>query len=220
MLARMCLVMVMASATVSMPHVGVTVTADPWNGTTNPGVVNMSGTTAGSGSPVTVNGVIYGWSGGTPAAGVFGCTTRANCTGTGALTPYAQNAAGAAGIGLTGSAANFFAAEPGGNVTASFTPPIDSYSLLWGSIDKSNSLIIELYSDSTLVGTTTITGGDVGAAAGFTAAQYRIYAAVVTISSTAPFNKIVFVAHGSPAFEFVPIRETVPLALLGKRRPA
>jgi hypothetical protein len=175
----------------------------------------MAGTFPGEASPVTVNGVTYSWATGNhPATGIYGHFPM----GAGVRSPYSQ-ASSLSSLHLgAANAGNYFAAEPTGAadpIRAFFPSPVYSYTLLWGSVDKYDEITVDLINGAAAVGSLNVTGNIIGADAGFTSHMYGLDSAVVTITSTLPFNELVFEdVSTSPAFEFVPIPEPASMAVL------
>ena len=123
-----------------------------------------------------------------------------------------------AGTGLGSTLSNYLTAEPSDNVTLTFSGAQSAFNLLWGTVDTFNSLNLELFDGTTLIGTDTVTGSAVAAAAGIPADGTT--GAFVTVSdpTLGVFTSVVATST-TQAFEFVPGAAAVPepasLALLG-----
>ena len=120
-------------------------------------------------------------------------------------TPYA-------GTNLPGG--NYLAAEPNGSVTVAYSTPQPVVNPLWGSLDAYNGLNLEFLSGTTVVGSVTLTGSEIAAAAGGTGSAY---VSVTPGGSLSSFTTLI-ATSSTAAFEFniasTPIPEPATLALV------
>lgn len=93
--------------------------------------------------------------------------------------------------------ANYFAAEPGGDVTYQFTAPQLYFGLLWGSVDKYNAL--SFYNGDALV--QKFTGSQITTNPTGSQAADGSFFATFNVTNSAQFTRVV-VSSTSPAFEF------------------
>ena len=205
-------------ASAATAHAAPVITAsDATGATSSPFALTDLGTstTAGFQSAATFtapDGTVISFSPDTaqPQAGVYaGSVTNTSAS------PFA-------GTSLGSTLSNYLTAEPSDNVTLTFSTAQSAFSLLWGSVDTFNSLNLELFNGATLVGTDTVTGSDVAAAAGISANGTT--GAFVTVSDPTfgAFTSVV-ATSSTQAFEFVPgaaatstsVPEPASLALLG-----
>lgn len=140
---------------------------------------------------------------GTPQAGLYD-----GSVGGVAATPF---------TGTNIAPTNYLAAEPNDPVTISFSTPISSFNLLWGSVDTFNSLTFSFFNGTTTTNAFTITGNDIGQAVGGGFQIIGGLPAFVALSNVPSFNRVV-ATSSSAAFEFSPgvqVPEPASLALLG-----
>jgi hypothetical protein len=109
---------------------------------------------------------------------------------------------------------DYLVAQAGDPATISFAGLQTKFGLLWGTVDTYNEL--DFYNDSvsSSVPVYTISGGGLPLPGNFT---YGTDAAYVTISGIGPFDRVVAVDYGQPAFEFAidPVPEPRGISLLG-----
>jgi len=145
-----------------------------------------------------------------PQAGVYAGTTM-----NAAASPFT-------GTGLGGSLTEYLVAEPNDAVTVTLPNAVTTGNILWGSVESSNSLNLDLFNGATLVSSLQVTGAEVAAAIGGGFQANGTTSAFVTVTSTSPpngFNTLVFTSTNEP-FEFVPggptlVPEPASLAMLG-----
>jgi hypothetical protein len=109
----------------------------------------------------------------------------------------------------TTSLKNYLAAEPGGLMSIAFAAPQTGFDLLWGSVDRYNSLVFNFDNG------TTITGSDIAAAV--SGVNFGSSNVAVEIGGLGSFNQVSVISTQA-AFEFVPgqpVPEPGSLALLG-----
>lgn len=115
---------------------------------------------------------------------------------------------------------NYLAAQPSDNVTINLLAKTNTFSLLWGSVDKYNSLNLEFYYNNAWQKSLTVTGAQVKSAVDddqFLANGTMSAFVTVEDDSAHGFDTVIATSTTS-AFEFVPsvsVPEPASAALLG-----
>lgn len=133
---------------------------------------------------------------------------------TGVYDGYVVNQVNTPYAGTNLPSGNYLAAEPNGSVTVAYSTPQPVVNLLWGSLDAYNGLNLEFLSGTTVVGSVTLTGSEIAAAAGGTGSAY---VSVTPGGSLSSFTTLI-ATSSTAAFEFniasTPIPEPATLALV------
>ena len=113
-----------------------------------------------------------------------------------------SNVASSPYSGTTLANANYLVAEPGGSVVIAYTTPQSMVNLLWGSLDSYDILNLEFLNGSTVVGSVSLNGTQIGTAAGVAVnGTTPAYVSITPGGSLSAFNTVIATASQA-AFEF------------------